>query len=708
MIHWITYGYFANLFLTHQFGFNYVYQYSNLAMPKGLLMASSWAGQAGSLFLWSFFVCIILLVANQDKSWKKLILPILLANQLILILLIRNANPFEKTMFTFKDGLGMTPTLSNPLMIIHPPFAFLGYAFIALIFAYSIASLISHNYEEWIIIVKKYAYISLLSLSITIILGSLWAYQVLGWGGYWSFDPIENGTLITCLLLLSFTHLISLYQKQKTGLKLLYFLSIIIYASVIHMTLLIRSGILKNLTQHSYTGNGLLIPLFFADLIIFLCPIILLIVNAHKIKSQSLKNSIISSPGRLLLIAWVFIMMSGILFIDLNQPIISILFFFSPTKYSSFLRLMFVCTTIIGFIILFLRSSVFSHRRTIRIHTLGQLLIEFLVSCVVILFTLTSIHVGMSIFAILLFLLFLIPTLGAIKAIMTLRKTPWYSFGEQLCHLSICLLFISILLTSINNFADKICLEKNKPYQTYNYSVTLKDDSEIKSQYIGNKRSYNILFENRTNSFIVKPAIWTYQRNSGVEILKCPSIHTNKYADIMVIPQEKGVKTLLLNKETLIDDIIVTLKEYTKETNKAGFLIEKVTINFQKEVVIGDSEPSLQQEDYVLSRRITNQGIPLEKASVVPATYGDEIIWIKTERPNQITVSSNKISNTFEFDVIIKPFMLFFRFIYFSFLFSLLWIMIEVFFEKKIKKLIKKNKRRNDETRPHHAFDSHH
>jgi cytochrome c biogenesis factor len=698
-----TYGYFAYLFLSHQFYYDYVYQYSNLSMPKSLLLASSWAGQAGSLLLWSFFCCFSLLIAYRAKSMRKLVLPILLFHQIVILLLVWNAKPFAKSAMLFSDGLGMNPALSHILMVIHPPFAFIGYSFLSMLYAFSIASLINQKFDEWLISAKKYALIALSALSITTILGSLWAYEAIGWGGYWSFDPIENGTLITCLLILAFIHVISLYKKQKWGLPLIYFLSILIYSSVIHMVLLIRSGLLKNLTQHSYSGTGLLYALLFSDILTFLIPVVLLAVKTKHIPTRKLNVPLLSKSGRTRASVWLLIAMSAVLFIDLNQPLLANYFSLSPTQFSPLLQKIFFATSLLAYFFIFLTSSPFANSRSIRFHSLGKTLIQLLLSSIISLLFLISLHTGLSKKALLLFLILLVPILGITKTFMDMIKLKWFSRGKDFSHIVMCLLLLSIILTNIYYKEEIICLEKDVPYATSSFTATMTNQIQTIPQYLGEKEQYELVFSMEPYQFTAYPSLWKYQRNKGTETQKTSYIKILPEADIIVVPKQKGLKTLLLNQETNLEGLIVTLKEYARTKNDQGFWVEKATINFQKEIDISGGKTHLSQEDCTLTRRLTQKGLAIESTKVTPTLLGEELEWISTENETTILIRSPYIDNTYEFEILTKPYMLLLRLSYFLLIFSLFWMLLMNQWEKKLAMRYKKSHPRHTVTRDRHA-----
>lgn len=713
----LSYGFFIYIFFSHQFEFDVVYRNSNLLMPKILLLSATWAGQAGSLLLWSIFGCLVLFLANRNKKWRESVLPILLIQQTVLMFLIWNAKPFAKTLIIFRDGLGMNPVLSHIYMIIHPPFAFLGYSFLSLIFAYGIASLLINNFSEWVTIIRKYIPLALFGLTTAILLGSLWAYQTSGWGGYWAFDPIESGSLVTCLLLFAILHLVNLYKSKGIGLKLLYLLVILCFSSQIHLVLLIRSGLLQNLTQHSYTGEGLLIGLLMADMIYFAFPIILLLCKLKKIPLSKNPVKLISRSGRIRLLVWIFLCMAIILFIDINLP-----FFFSIFNQSVFsldfqtllvkifsqnLKIIFGGLAVLCYLTMVLESSSFAKNRTIRIHSLNKALIELSIAIIITILCVAFMNMGIQYVSYFQMILILIPSFGIAKVLLELKKIPILKWGKEIGHIGVCLLLISILLTNLNNTVESICLERGVPYISEKYSLLLEQEIKKIPKYIGYQEAYSLLITRKPFRYYATPAQWIYQRDKGQIEMPIPSIQMLPDIDIEVILKQKGLKTLALNQETKLNDAIITLKELYTTSDLSGNKTEHVTINLQKLSPMPDQEDKLIQEDHVLSKKISQGGLPLEKAFFKSALYDEEIEWMKSYDTG-IFIQSPRIMKSFEFEIRTKPFMLVLRLSYFLIIISLLWIMLYFLFESKLKKNLSKKKASSAVYRVHHTQKHHH
>lgn len=278
--------------------FHYVWEHVSDDLPMKYILSAFWEGQEGSFLLWMFWnmvLCFLLLRHYNQFTWMNI--AIIMIVQAILMSMILGkiifgikigSNPFlllRQTMDIplFKNpnyvpliqGNGMNPLLQNYWMIIHPPTLFLGFSSTVIPFAYALSGLISGKFNEWLKPCLKWSLFSGSFLGLGILMGGIWAYEALSFGGYWAWDPVENMSLVPWLVLIAGIH--SHLIAQSTGYSIrativFYFLS---YALVIYSTYLTRSGVLGDTSVHAFTGLGLgyqlvgfifaivLIPLYF-------------------------------------------------------------------------------------------------------------------------------------------------------------------------------------------------------------------------------------------------------------------------------------------------------------------------------------------------------------------------------------------------------------------------------------------------------------
>ncbi|MFZ1728848.1 MAG: cytochrome c biogenesis protein CcsA [Bacteroidota bacterium] len=249
------------LIVKHQFQFHYVWAYSSRDLPLGLLMSTFYAGQEGSFMLWTVMVSIIgivLMMYTQKHDNEREVMGVYTSILAFLMLLLIVKNPFAPIDGDVipADGRGLNPLLQNFWMQIHPPILFLGFAAMAPPFALAIAALMRRKYQDWVISSLPWVVGGSMVLGLGIALGGFWAYETLGWGGWWGWDPVENASLIPWLISVSLIHAM-VTQKRTKGLILTNFiLAILAFVLVLYSTFLTRSGVLGDASVHSFVDPG--------------------------------------------------------------------------------------------------------------------------------------------------------------------------------------------------------------------------------------------------------------------------------------------------------------------------------------------------------------------------------------------------------------------------------------------------------------------
>lgn len=272
-------GILIYLIQTHQFQYHYVYNYSSRALPLEYLFSSFWAGQEGSFMLWIIFNGLIgfglIAWAREYEGPTMTVVSLCQAFLLLMILgaqigpLSIGASPFitlaEKfpdapmlqTGFVPADGTGLNDLLQNYWMVIHPPTLFVGFSAMIVPFAYAISGLWKKQYTGWVRPALPWALFANLILVIGITMGGYWAYVTLSFGGYWAWDPVENSSLVPWLIGVAGIHTMIAQKKSGSNQKAALFLNILAYMLVVYSTFLTRSGILGDVSVHSFVDLGL-------------------------------------------------------------------------------------------------------------------------------------------------------------------------------------------------------------------------------------------------------------------------------------------------------------------------------------------------------------------------------------------------------------------------------------------------------------------
>jgi len=240
------------------FRIDYVFQYSGMDLPIQFQLAAFWAGQKGSFLIWLLWGALLGL--PLIKSCGRQEAPVMgiftLAQLGILFILVRE-NPFLMLDHAPRDGQGLNPLLQDPWMVIHPPIMFVGYALSAVPFAFAMGALWTRDTKEWAARAFPWALAGFLVLGGAILLGGYWAYETLGWGGYWGWDPVENASLIPWLFGTALVHGLYLERTKGRFRRANFVLASLVFLSVLYGTFLTRSGVLADFSVHSFVDLGI-------------------------------------------------------------------------------------------------------------------------------------------------------------------------------------------------------------------------------------------------------------------------------------------------------------------------------------------------------------------------------------------------------------------------------------------------------------------
>jgi cytochrome c-type biogenesis protein CcmF len=247
-------------FLGNEFQYRYVASYSNRELATYYKVAGMWAGHAGSLILWGMMLTGFSALAVFHNRWKNRELMPYVTGTLqcvalfFLVVILFTSNPFETLAFTPADGRGMNPQLQNYWMTIHPPTLYLGFTAFTIPFAFAIGALLSGRLDtRWITVTRRWTLTAWFFLTLGILFGMIWAYETLGWGGYWFWDPVENASLLPWLTGTAFLH--SVMIQEKRGMLKVWNISLVLgtFLLSIFATFLTRSGLIESV--HTFAQN---------------------------------------------------------------------------------------------------------------------------------------------------------------------------------------------------------------------------------------------------------------------------------------------------------------------------------------------------------------------------------------------------------------------------------------------------------------------
>jgi len=305
----------AVAFANCDFELRYVANNSSRDMALPYRLAAVWGGQAGSLLLWLFIMMIyacacVAFQGRHNRTLMPWVTVVLLANAtFFLVLLTFVTEPFEKLppSHVLSDGAGLNPLLQHPVMMIHPIMLYLGLVGFVIPFAFAFAALVTGELgSQWFRVTRRWTLIPWLFLSIGIVLGGRWAYEVLGWGGYWAWDPVENASFMPWLPATAYLHSVMIQEKRgmlRTWNLLLIGLT---YTVCLFGTFLTRSGIVQSVHAFAQTPVFQTVFLSYVLLTLFIF-VAALVMRRGKLKSPNRIESMLSREASFLLNNWVFI-----------------------------------------------------------------------------------------------------------------------------------------------------------------------------------------------------------------------------------------------------------------------------------------------------------------------------------------------------------------------------------------------------------------
>ena len=525
-------------FVLSDFSNETVFNNSHTTKPLFYKIAGTWGNHEGSLLLWllvlTLFIFIFFLkTKNQPLKYKLLTL---VFQQIIIIgffiFLIETSNPFNYIYPTPEEGMGLNPILQDPALAIHPPILYLGYVGSSIIFSSALAATcLNIVSKEWASHIKKWVIVSWVFLTLGILLGSIWAYYELGWGGFWFWDPVENVSLMPWLALTTLLHCILVLEKKQVLTSWVIILSISTFTLSMCGTFLVRSGILNSV--HTFANDperGLFILIFLFSLIFIS---LFIFFFFHK-SSQNNLNSFfwLSKETSIIINNWFMMYFLSVVLIGTIYPIF--LEVLSSQKIS--VGPPFYHKLIIPFLIPFLIAMAIGPKLKWiksniedRVYLILLLVISIVLSFLIVKnfdsnFLLNTILVSSALY------LFFI----------TLRDffiKKYSNMSQNIAHFGFSLLILSILF---NNLFSSEIVTNLKVGETFENSKT-----KIVFESIGQKKEKN--YESIVTNFII-------ENSNGVNENLSPELRI--YNKPNIVTSEADIKTTLMSDKFIVINIV--------------------------------------------------------------------------------------------------------------------------------------------------------
>ena len=586
--------FFLYIIVTHQYQYKYVFDYSNADLTTGLLLSTFYAGQEGSFMLWLLLAVVVGIFLQNYASKKDNLEPVfMMIYSLVLVFLIAMVTPFFKSPFNFIwaetnyidvkyinqsllnlpilqnfifndsktnqsfvqmgpdlistlksngiaigdfliKGKGLNPLLQNFWMEVHPPILFLGFALSIVPFTFAVSALIKNNYGQWIKLALPWTVAASVVLGLGLMIGGYWAYGVLGWGGFWGWDPVENASLIPWLISVALIHTM-LIQKQtqisskdKHGryAKTNIVLAVLMFLLVLYSTFLTRSGILSKASVHSFEDPGAAVYIF---LILFILTFTVIGLGGVYYRRKSLtglnnnKEKFLSRENGLLYGSLFLIASALVVFVGTSAPLIN-----ESVETSFYNRMNLPLTIIMGLLIgltLFLRWRETEGSNFVR-SVIPSFLISIIISAAV------FVLLGIKDLTLIVFLYSIIFTIVVnIQMLIKVFRNGFYFWGGHVAHIGFALFLFGVLASSTLSKSQQIDLPLGVKTNVLNYNLTFVGAKPLEDR---NKYAFDINVNNKNQSFTASPVMYISDFNN--DLMREPFIYTGLTKDLYFSP----------------------------------------------------------------------------------------------------------------------------------------------------------------------------
>ena len=567
------------LLVTNHFEVSFVYEVTSRSMPTYLKITAWWGGQAGSLVFWSWLMSafaslVTLRKWDRDREFLPWVIVVTSITTAFFVgLAVFYENPFAFMWFDKAgqvvkamiqpigttpvplpaDGNGLNPLLRHPGMIIHPPMLYLGFVSFVIPYAFAMAALITGRTDDrWIRITRRWTLVAWLFLSAGLVLGSRWAYDVLGWGGFWGWDPVEIAALMPWLTGTAFLHSVMIQEKRGMLKHWNMILIILTYALVIFGTFLTRSGVLSSVHAFAQSAIG---PAFFAFIgVTFITSIALVIYRWPELRGETEMKSMLSREALFLLNNLLFMSVLVVCFWGVIFPLISELVTGQKITVGPPFYLRATGPLFAGLMLLMgiAPLSAWGHST---FKTLGRALwksaVVALVITVVLFFTYTQNAIALTGFFLIAFVLlvtlveFWRATLARMKtqnenffvALWTLVGRNRRRYGGYVIHVSMMLMAIGILGINVFQVDTQQSLSHGQSIKLGDYTLTFNDLKQFPNMVNGQEERYVnraeiSLSENGKFLTVLYPRYDVYPDGQPMTI---PGLYSTLKGDVYVI-----------------------------------------------------------------------------------------------------------------------------------------------------------------------------
>jgi len=620
------------LIMTHQFNFAYVWNYSSTDLPGPLLFSTFYAGQEGSFSLWAFYTSIVglaLMWYSSRKGYESELMLIYSAILSFLFLMLILKNPFTYIWDVFpkdlihtgpipasvvnyvwldqakgiwaqypNEGKGLNPLLQNYWMVIHPQVLFIGFTSMSVPFAYAVAGMLKRDYVSWIRVSTPWTVFGAMVLGTGVVMGGFWAYETLGWGGYWGWDPVENSSLVPWLVCVASIHTMLSQRRSGSFIKTNFVLSILCFIMVLYSTFLTRSGVLGDTSVHSFVEPGMLVYwMLLAGLFLFAgIGFGLFFLRMKEMPKVPVEHSLLSREFALFLGASAIVFAAMFIVIGTSSPIITGIL---KGRVSAVDSSYYVTTTLpLGIFIALMAGigQLLWWKNSDTESLLKSLRVPIILAAV---FTIVTYFMGAHQAAMLIFIFassFALFTNTAV-GFRIFKGNPKMA-GGSIAHIGLALMFLGFVASAKYDDKETISLEQGKKVEALGYSM----------RYIGyhpierGRFAFDVEVEKGDQKFIVAPVMFTNKENEG--LMRNPDIINLMTKDFYVSPlslespDTKNEQELTVNKDEVqkFQDMSITYLGYNFSSSPEKGNVVSVSLDVVRGNKIFHLSPEMHNE----------------------------------------------------------------------------------------------------------------
>ena len=525
-------------FIFSDFSNETVFNNSHTTKPLFYKISGTWGNHEGSLLLWLLVLTLFIflfLIKTKDQPIKYKILTLVFQQVIIIgffVFLIKTSNPFNYLYPIPEEGLGLNPILQDPALAIHPPILYLGYVGSSIIFSSALAATsLNMISKKWASHIKKWVLISWVFLTLGILLGSIWAYYELGWGGFWFWDPVENVSLMPWLALTTLLHCVLVLEKKLVLTSWVIILSISTFTLSMCGTFLVRSGILNSV--HTFANDperGLFILIFLFSLIFIS---LFIFFFFHKPNQSNLNNFFwLSKETSIIINNWFMMYFLSVVLVGTVYPIfldvltsekISV----GPPFYHKLLipfLIPFLLIMAIGPKLKWIKSNLED-----KVYLISLLFISFLLSFLIVKNFNSNFLINTILISSALYLFFV-----TLRDFFIMKKN---NISQNIAHFGFSLLILSILFNSLFSTEIITNLKVGETFETSTTKIIFKNINQKK------EKNYKSVVGN-----------FSIQNSNGKIDNLSPELRI--YNQPNIVTSEADIKTTLLSDKFLVINLV--------------------------------------------------------------------------------------------------------------------------------------------------------